>query len=254
MRYTLIPAGQTPDNGTRRNARCNTPRRKDNMTQKSTALCRGCGAVVTGGRRHCKTCIEELMQDVRAAGDLLREADVTLSRQDAVAAPTAGRKSAETPLPYNVGCSMAVTELRASIRAMAASPEVDENQVLRFKNARARVTEIIDIPNVSVFVGVCDCQTPLYARQGDATARCGQCQTEYAAEALPDVWAHLRAITGSVTRIRAWLVHLGITRSRAQLYRDIRKLEPVAVVEDTRVYRLADVLDRVHAQMTKKGA
>jgi hypothetical protein len=218
---------------------------------QTTTLCICCGAVLTSGGRMCRDDVAALMADIRSCHDLLRELDTTLARLDKVTPPSAGGRSANVPMPYNVGASLAATELRGSIRSLqsALNGPGAASALDRFRRARIRAMEAVDIPDPRVFVGTCTCEAALYARTGESEVTCKVCRETWDAQPL-DVWPEVRRLVGSVSTIRMWLLSLGVTRSRAQLYRDVARLDPVS--EGGRAYRFADVLDGIAEAKTRE--
>lgn len=216
------------------------------ITAVRTTLCVCCGAVLTSGGSLCRDDADQIMSEIRFAHDLLAELDVTLAREDRVIAAQHG-KSAEVPLPFHVGASHATTELRTAIRAMG-SGGITAGHVARFRTAKTRAMEVVDIPDPRTWVGVCTCGTALYARRGESEVQCAACGEPWTAAAV-DAWPEVRRLVGSVSSIRQWLVMLGVTRSRAQLYRDVARLEPV---DGGNLYSMADVLDRVAESKTQR--
>lgn len=215
-----------------------------------TTLCVCCGAVLTSGGYICRDDADTLMIEVRNASDLLRELDTTLSRMDKVAAASVGGKSASVPLPYSVAASIAATELRAAIRAMSRG-RVTTTEVRRFRDARRQALDTIDIPDPRTFIGVCGCGQPVYARRTETEVACKGCGEVLAATQL-DSWQELRVLAGPVSKLREWLLMLGVVRSRAQLYRDVARMTPV---DGGNVYRLSEVLDRVvEVKSRQRGA
>jgi hypothetical protein len=106
---------------------------------------------------------------------------------------------------------------------MARNPDVTIEQVRRFRIARTRALEAIDIPDPPMFVGECACESALYARTGDREVRCRTCGEVYETKA-PDVWSLLGTVAGPLERVWEWLLVLGVQRSRAPMYRDARSV------------------------------
>lgn len=148
---------------------------------EATRMCPCCSAVVSASVIVCAPCRLTLMGEVRAVNDTLRELDTTLSRQDKVTPASVGGKSPVTPLPYSVGASYAIVELRSATRALARDG-VTAATIARFRQARSAAWRAVDIPDPLIFVGVCDCDRALYARMDDQTVLC-QCGAEWDAVA-----------------------------------------------------------------------
>lgn len=218
------------------------------QAQTPTRLCI-CGALITNGAWLCREDTEQVMHEVRTASDTLRELTTTLARLDRVAPASVGGKGSETPMPYNVGASEAATALRGAVRVLARG-RVGHAEVSAFRAAHRRALEAIDLADPRVFVGLCTCdaQTPLYARSSDTEVTCRACREVWEAKPL-EAWDQVRRLSGSVPKLRVWLLALGVTRSRAQLYRDIAPLDPV----DDGVYSLSDVLDQVVRTKTRRS-
>lgn len=141
-----------------------------------TTLCSVCGAVLTSGGRLCRDDADQLLTEVRFAHDLLRELDTTFARLDKVTASSVGGKSSETPLPFHASASQVAGELRAAIRAMGSRTGGPIGaDVLRFREAKTRAMECVDIPDPRVFLGVCDCDVPVYARSHESQVACKGC-------------------------------------------------------------------------------
>lgn len=166
----------------------------------------------------CGACADRLAADLAAVPELRRQLDLTLSRQTASGRQDGGR-SAEKPLPYDLGASdahhMLGLALRPAVRAIGhrESPSVDrcaailaaclpdvaqlmdaDGHARRIGDAVAKARRSVDRQEDRIFAGSCDghghtarpegapdqgCGQWLYARMKADAVRCHTCSTTY---------------------------------------------------------------------------
>lgn len=166
---------------------------------------------VAEAERLCGECWDRLAVRLREVPGLVDELEVTITRQDKIAAARVGGKGTETPLPFNAPASLAKAELRHFLgswardvadRSGASLPAGVDRDVLsdaarwllehegavrhhpaaddlceEIANAVWGAVRAIDLPEDRVFAGWC-C-VALYARPNAATVVCRECQTEH---------------------------------------------------------------------------
>lgn len=81
--------------------------------------CGVCGAPSGDGLHLCRTHTDNLERDLRGVEDLVRELDITLTRQDRVNPANSIGKSAERPLAWNENAAAKRFELWATLNAWA---------------------------------------------------------------------------------------------------------------------------------------
>lgn len=81
--------------------------------------CAICSSPTGDSGRLCRTHTDELHRDLQAVGWIVGELEVTITRQDRVAAERHGGRSAERPLPFNLRASDKASDLNTTINAWA---------------------------------------------------------------------------------------------------------------------------------------
>lgn len=179
------------------------------MGQPATE-CANCKSEITDAVTVCTACLDDIATELRTAQDCLHELVITATRQDVIGdkqARVAGTR--EQPLGYRPAVAEAETQLGSTLaywgRLVAAAngvplyelPVARASQLarwlanqretikrhegaalllaeLRVANVTAR--RLIDRPAERVYLGRCDCERELYARERAHEVVCGGCQ------------------------------------------------------------------------------
>lgn len=228
----------------------------------------------------CPDCWKQLDQALGDTAALADELDTTISRQTRNGSRS-GPRSAETPLPFNLAASEALTLLHATLwpwvrEGLAAHPETPlPNPSIRglasallwlapwlhhHPNGHEAVEEIlyaieqarraIDRAPDMIYAGVCGtqgCGTELYAVQGHPAVSCPVC----GAVREVHVWRRTQLEAAAdqlltlsdLTRAVAESGDSTISRKRLQNWVDRGRLIRSGNVGGTATYRVGDVLD-----------
>jgi len=81
--------------------------------------CQVCSAPCGDAAYLCRAHTEDLALDLAAVPALLAELDITLTRQDRIAAERHGGRSADRPLPYNARAAAKASDLNTTLNAWA---------------------------------------------------------------------------------------------------------------------------------------
>jgi hypothetical protein len=79
--------------------------------------CGNCDAALTDQAVICHACTGRLVADLGSTPDLLAELDTTITRQARITSPAKG--NGDKPLPYDVGASIAASNLRTALHGWA---------------------------------------------------------------------------------------------------------------------------------------
>lgn len=164
-------------------------------------LCDLCQAPATVGA-FCTACLERLKYAVHDTPGLLKDLDVTTTKQAKQAPPSPG--GGETSLVFNIQASEIATELTAALRALAWTVNPDGRRIYntppsalayevytapekvardpragelaeRFHEATRQARRVIDIPEERFTYGKCDCGRTLTAPRSKESTTCPEC-------------------------------------------------------------------------------
>lgn len=213
-------------------------------TRPTTRFCPGCSGTIAAGLPMCGPCVRQVQREVRESHDLLSELDVELSRQGRKG-DSAGRRSTETPLAYDLRASVSITELRASIRALAsAAPNIATHHIDRMRDARKDALRTIDRARTLRLIGVCPCsEQPLYASPDETEVQCRKCHEEYPVGQVA-AWEHLERVIATLSDCRAHMTVYGLRRSKSALQRDLVAAHRTARQTDPDTERFAPVYEQ----------
>lgn len=126
-----------------------------------------------------------------------------------------------------------------------------EEAFTELQAAGAAIRRIVDAPPEQVVVGVCDCGTHLYARQGAATVTCKECGARWDVEKSRDgLRETLRGYLVTAAEAAVFLAFFGYTTDRTRTRKTIvmwgvRSLIAVrGQVDGGPAYLFGDILDR----------
>lgn len=157
------------------------------------SLCGMCGAPATVGSM-CATCVARAELRIRDTPGLLRDLDVTITKQAKQAAPGPGGGSDRMVL--NLAASVAGTELRAAWRVFAGKHDPTVREVLdgfratvRSPVTPERVTRLDlafkaadrsrDSAPERRVIGTCTCGRPLATARTEGTIECRHCGSRW---------------------------------------------------------------------------
>ena len=179
-----------------------------------TTLC-VCGAPTSEDAYLCSTCVDDIGRALTDVAELSDELDLSLSKQRRFVIEPSGSAGTVSPLPFDVGASRAIHELRAElvglvrvcvdhhvasrdyidadpddtlpsisrwllwrVDGMAAQPWAAD--VLRLVRIVEHCTKVIDRPADRTFAGPCDaCGQDLYVEPGRPDVICFDCGLAY---------------------------------------------------------------------------
>lgn len=236
------------------------------MASVTTCATGHAAPVETGGL--CRYCAATVYMALTQVPDLLRELEVTTTRQARQAAPARGASGGPRPLVFNAASAGLADELTALLCRAVATPGRTQASALtahaaaaelyahlpryahpgaewpaRLLHLRERGYAAVDrAPDVRV-LGMCDCGAPLRTGRTSGALRCRSCTAEYDITAL--VEARIRAVEDRWVTPReavALFEVLGVKlpESTVRTWGKRRELHPITR-EPTR-YVLGDVL------------
>lgn len=221
---------------------------------------------------HMRTVICTLLMGIPG---LLRDLEITLTRQHRLAAPggPVGRAQAGARLPYHLGASAAVDNLEVVLRVysgrIGAGRAVPEEPAQQARWLAQRVKGIpgdapaveglaaaviaavndgfaaVDRPQESFYLGLCECAAPLYAEPEQNWVACWCGAQVSVAERRAQMLERARyrfGTAGELARLLPWFGERPITAAAISKAGERGKLARLTV--DGRVlYRLGDVVD-----------
>ena len=221
----------------------------------------------------CRACTNDLRQLLARVRDLAHDLQVTLARQDRIAAPSRGGKGHDRPLPFNAGASDAQQLLRdtltawvrqldparagltlngAAVYLQAHLPALvvrdDADAALdELRHAVEHADRAIDLHVHRLFVGVCGCGADLHAEVDQPVAVCDRCGTSHDAlagrQAIVDTSTTRDLTIDALVRL-APAYGLAVTRDQVKSYARRGRLAVRGTNDQGRnLYRVGDLLD-----------
>lgn len=242
-------------------------------------LCDLCQAPATVGA-FCTACLERLKYAVHDTPGLLKDLDVTTTKQAKQAPPSPG--GGETSLVFNIQASEIATELTAALRALAwaanphrriydAPPAALAYEVFvapekvardpqagelaeRFYEARRRADRARDIPEERFTYGKCDCGRTLTAPRSKESTTCPECGsrwdlTEWRETKVSEARARVPDFVGTIKDVLMVLEIAGHEVKRGNVDRWVYegKLSPCG---EGRKFRAGDVAECANVSLT----
>jgi len=262
------------------------------MTTTRITTCT-CGKPTPESSFLCSDCLDDLARTLRDLPELVDELDVSLTKQRRFT-DAAGSRSTTSPLPYDMGASNALHELRnelvgmvrvcidnrvastdyreahpgdscASMAAwllwrvdgMAALPFAAD--LLHVVSIASRCELVIDRPAERTFAGPCDqCGRDLYAQHGKTSVTCKACGLQYDLAARREWLLHaVDDQLASATEIARALTSLEmpVTTDRIWQWKHRERIEQRGTSKTgAPLYRVGDVVTLLIAHAEKRGA
>lgn len=233
------------------------------------SLCGMCGAPATVGSM-CATCVARAELRIRDTPALLRDLDVTITKQAKQAAPGPGGGSDRMVL--NLAASEAGTELRSAWRVFAGKHDPTVREVLdgfrasvRHPDTPERVTRLDlafkaadrsrDLQQERFSYGKCTCGRLVTAPRGATYSTCPECgvrwdvgewRREKERQALERVPEFVGTMNETLTVLR--LVGHEVKRGTADRWVHEGKLKPIR--EGTRKFRVREIAELAGITLT----